>query len=128
MDESEPVPDLASAIRDALRGDRSSLDSVLADVRQRAESRAVDSLMARSSGSSTEPPLPAPIPQSMARPEPHGGVEIITADGRRVRAGVARAVARRRDVERIARVSAENDQRAFRGVKHQRRAIEDLRR
>ena len=128
MDESEPVPDLASAIRDALRGDRSALDAVLKDVRQRADERAVDALMERSSRTRAEAPLPMHAPKAIAQPAPDRDVQIITADGRRVRARIAPAVARRRDVERIARASAENDRRAFRAITRQRRAIQDIRR
>jgi hypothetical protein len=127
MPDPAPVGDLAAAVSDALRGDRTGLNAIVGDARQRAEERARDAMMSRARDSKALPSVPAPVARPVPRPGPDREVEIRLRDGRRMRARISPAVARRTDLSAVARASAENNRRAFDALRRQRRAIERLR-
>lgn len=70
---------------------------------------------------------PAPVARAVPRVGPDRDIDIRLPDGRRLRARISPAVARRKDLSAIARVGAENDRRAFHALRRQRQAIRQLR-
>lgn len=118
--------DLATAVAGALRGDRTRLRSVVADVQQRSSEKAWAAILQQPQRTATR--LPVSTAQPMPRPGPPREVSLRLPNGRRMRARISPAVAYRRDVEAVARVSAANTRRAFTALGHHRGAIEELRR
>lgn len=127
MADPAPVGDVAAAVFDTLRGDRAGLKTIVADARQRAGARGLDALRHRARDSKAMDSVPAPVAQPVPRPGPDREVDIRLGNGRRLRARISPALARRTDLSAVARASAENNRRAFDALRRQRRAIERLR-
>ena len=65
--DSVPVGELAAAVSDAVRGDRSRLDALVAGASQRAEQRALDSVIASPREPTPVEPMPAPVARAIRR-------------------------------------------------------------
>jgi hypothetical protein len=74
----------------------------------------------------TEPAAPAA--RRVPQPRPDGDVDIRLRNGRRVRARIAPAVARRDDLAAVASAASENDRKAAGALRRHRAAIANLRR
>ena len=88
--------DLAAAVSDALRGDRTTLRGLVADARERAEQRVLDGLGGRVEPQAAAPPLASARARLIPEPGPNTDVVIRLRNGRQVRAMISPAVARRR--------------------------------
>jgi hypothetical protein len=118
--------DLVGAVADALRGDRTMLRGMLADARQRASERLRDAAGSGAQAPGGAAPGPAPLARPMPPLSPDRGVEIQLPNGRRVRALLSPAVARRTDLSAVRRISAANDRRAFAAIRRLSRSQKDL--
>jgi hypothetical protein len=125
MADTLPIGDLAGAVSDALRGDRTRLRAMVSDARQRTEDRTLGTTTPLAQPSPVVVP-PAARPRSMPRPRPDREVEIRLQNGRRMRATIAPAIARRSDLSALARTFAGNDRRAFAALHRHRAAIARL--
>jgi hypothetical protein len=74
---------------------------------------------------STAPP-PVPAARRVPPPQPDRTVYVRLGSGRRIRARIAPAVARRDDLAAVASAAGENDARAFDALRRHRRAIAEL--
>lgn len=126
MRESAPIGNLAAAVSDALRGEPPTLRGVVAAARQRAEGRVLDALGPRVEAGSAPPLLASARARTMPHPGPDREVVIRLRDGRRLRAMISPAIARRRDLSAVARASAENNRRAFAALGGHHSAIQRL--
>src|SRR5947207_3418967 len=73
-------------------------------------------------------PPPAVTPRRVPSPKPDREIEIRLRSGRRVRARIAPAIARRDDLAAVASAAAANDRQAFDALRSHREAIADLQR
>jgi hypothetical protein len=126
MRESEPVGDLVAAVSDTLRGDRSMLGDMAAVAQRRAQDRIRDRIAPDPQQARPATPIPAAVARRVPQPGGRKAIEIRFANGQRVRATIAPAVARRRDLAALARVSGDNDRRAFAALRRHRTAIHRL--
>jgi hypothetical protein len=126
MSEPQAVGDLVAAVADALRGDRGSLSRIVDNAKERTRERLLDALAPAAPDPKRPVPGPAPAARSMPRPAPDREIEIRLRSGRRLRARIAPAVARRQDLVAVARVSADNTRRAFDTLRRHRGAIAGL--
>ena len=67
MADSVPVGGLAAAVSNALRDDRARLSAMVAQARQRAELRALDSAIPRARQPAAIEPMPAPVARAIQR-------------------------------------------------------------
>jgi len=70
----------------------------------------------------------APAARRVPQPRPDGDVDLRLRNGRRVRARIAPAVARRDDLAAVAKAAGENDRKAAGALRRHRAAITNLRR
>jgi len=124
MADAEPLGDLANAVAGVLRGDGAALPDLAAAASRRARDRMRDT--AGPSDRQAAAKIPAAVSQRIPQPAPAKAIDIRFANGRRVRAVIAPAVARRRDLAAVARASAVNDRRAFAALRRHRAAIRRL--
>lgn len=121
---ADPVfGDLAAAVSDALHGNRVGLNAIARDARQRTEQRAVDALTRRYRDASAPGQGLPPVARRVPEPGPDRDLEIRLPSGRRLRARISPAVARRKDLAALARASAENGRRTFHALRRQRGAL-----
>jgi len=125
MADTAALGDLATTVSDLLRGDRAT---ALRSMAAAAERRARDRI--RETGAPPDrqpaPPIPAAIPEPVPQPGSARAVDLRLTNGRRIRAVIAPAVARRRDLAAVARASAINDRRSFAALRRHRAAIARL--
>src|SRR5262249_38211025 len=126
--------ELVATALDALGADGTKMRAMLREVRQRAEKHAREPVRNRREGllpgKASESPRPksAAAPQAIPRLSPDWPLEIRLQNGRTVRATLTPAVARRRDLAALGRVSAANDRQTLAAIRHQSGALETLRR
>ena len=103
---------------------------MLSGVRQRAQERAREELRNRPDARRAPGPAAAAAaaPQPTPRPGPDWPVEIRLSNGRRLRAVLTPAAARRSDLAAFGRVSAANDRQALAAIQRQGEALESLKR
>jgi hypothetical protein len=126
MSEPGAVGDLVTAVADALRGDRSGLNQIVDDAKERVRERLLDALMPAPTEREPAVPIPTPKARPMPRLSRERDVEIRLRNGRRIRARIAPEVARGRDLAAVARATADNTRLAFDALGRHRKAITGL--
>jgi hypothetical protein len=128
MSDPGALGDLVAAVTDALHGDRTGLNQIVDNAKERARERLLNALMPAPQERQPAVPIPAPKARPMPQLSRERNVEIRLRNGRRVLARIAPAVARKRDLGAVARASEDNTRFAFDALARHRSAIGGLRR